>query len=42
MCGEQNGGQNGDRSGEDVAKGKCVGREKWNGKCVLQETQEEF
>ena len=21
MCGEQNGGQNGDRSGEDVAKG---------------------
>jgi hypothetical protein len=35
LCGEQNGGQNGDRSGEDVAEGKCVGRALGNGKCVL-------
>ena len=31
MYDEQNGVRNDDRSGEDVTKGKCVGREKWNG-----------
>jgi len=40
LYGEQNGAQNehidiGDRSGEDVVKGKCVGRELGNGNCVV-------